>query len=145
VNEDLSGAVLWLDVDVNAGEDPGAAEFRQIFVDALGQQYAERFFMLDDLFSAGHPGHESHAYLMFAGVMPHRQGQGVGSALITHRLADLDASRTPAYLEASCVRNAHLYARLGFEATGSPVVLPDGPTLYPMWRPGMTSPNATNG
>lgn len=63
------------------------------------------------------------------------QGQGVGGRLIRHRLDELGAAGTPAYLEASCARNGRLYERLGFALIAPAIGLPDGPTIYPMWRP----------
>ena len=50
------------------------------------------------------------------------------------KLELLDAEETPAYLEASSERSCHLYQRLGFRRHGEPFTLPDGPTVYPMWR-----------
>jgi ribosomal protein S18 acetylase RimI-like enzyme len=134
VTEDYTGASLWLDVDVTAEPEDDGGAFRQVFLDGLGAEYAKRFFVLDDLFTAHHPGHESHAYLMFVGVTPQWQGRGVGTALLADRLRVLDEAGRPAYLEASCPRNAALYARLDFTQLGDGLTLPDGPTLYQMWR-----------
>jgi hypothetical protein len=39
----------------------------------------------------------------------------------------------PAYLESSSERNLALYGRHRFEVT-SKVAIPDGPTIWPMWR-----------
>ena len=75
-----------------------------------------------------------HWYLLYAGVAPGRQGQGVGSALLRPVLEECDRTGIPAYLEATCERNRALYARHGFVAR-EPLRLPaDGPTLLPMWR-----------
>lgn len=79
-----------------------------------------------------HP-HEPHWYLWFLGVEPSYQGAGVGSTLLRAMLERCDADGTPAYLEATSERNAALYERHGFEVTGE-IVLPDGPTMWPMWR-----------
>jgi ribosomal protein S18 acetylase RimI-like enzyme len=136
ITADLSGAALWLDVDVDAaGETEDADAFRRLFVEGLGSEYSKRFFVLDELFTANHPGHESHAYLVFIGAEPHRQNQGVGTALLAAGLAAVDGTAKPAYVEASSQRNAALYARHRFESMGSPIALPDGPSVYPMWRP----------
>jgi ribosomal protein S18 acetylase RimI-like enzyme len=133
VNEALTGTTLWLDIDVtDESEDPG--DLRQQLVDGIGDEYAKRFFVLDELFSGRHPMHASHAYLVFAGVVTDLQSHGIGTRLLSEQLAQLDASGRPAYLEASCDRNAALYARLGFAPFGEPVSLPDGPSLQPMWR-----------
>ena len=135
VSTDLSGTALWLDVDVEADAEPDGGAFRGRFVDGLGPEYAKRFFVLDDLFSANHPGHESHSYLLFIGVRPERQCQGVGTALLAAGLRAVDAAAKPAYVEASSTRNAALYARHRFESINSSLALPDGPSIYPMWRP----------
>jgi ribosomal protein S18 acetylase RimI-like enzyme len=135
VSDDGSGTALWLDVDVDAAATEDGDHVRQRLVDGLGPEYAKRFFTLDDLFTARHPGHESHAYLLFVGVRPERQRQGVGTAVLTAHLSELDLAGRPAYVEASTTRNAGLYARLGFAPSGEPVTLPGGPALQPMWRP----------
>jgi ribosomal protein S18 acetylase RimI-like enzyme len=135
VSTDLSGTALWLDVDVEADAESDGGALRRRLVDGLGVEYAKRFFVLDDLFTANHPGHESHAYLLFIGVRPERQCQGVGTALLAAGLEAVDAASRPAYVEASSARNAALYARHRFESMDTSVALPDGPPLYPMWRP----------
>jgi ribosomal protein S18 acetylase RimI-like enzyme len=133
---DLAGAALWLTVDVTAedegdgGEGPDVA--RRV-AEACGE-HAGRFHALDELFSANHPVEETHAYLMFVGVRPGRQNQGVGTALLCDRFVELDETKTPAYLEASSPTNRRLYARLGFDPITT-LTLPDGPDLWPMWRP----------
>jgi GNAT superfamily N-acetyltransferase len=131
---DVSAVTLWLDVGAGHPDDPaGERETRASFDAAIGG-YASRFAILDALLSAGHPT-GPHAYLPFVAVLPERQGHGTGAALLSARLVELDAAHRPAYLEASSPRNAALYARLGFRRLGPTIDLPDGPSLYPMWRP----------
>lgn len=79
-----------------------------------------------------HP-HEPHFYLNILGTDPDRQGEGIGSALLRAVLDRCDDEGIPAYLEATSERNRGLYERHGFEVTGE-IVLPDGPTMWPMWR-----------
>jgi GNAT superfamily N-acetyltransferase len=75
-----------------------------------------------------------HWYLLYVGVDPARQGQGLGSAVLRPVLEECDHTGTPAYLEATCDRNRSLYARHGFVDL-APLQLPDGgPTMFPMWR-----------
>ncbi|ASW53803.1 GNAT family N-acetyltransferase [Plantactinospora sp. KBS50] len=129
---DRAAVTLWLPVDATAHAEPD--DLGPIFEAAVGPEYAKRFAVLDQLMSTSHPVHESHAYLPFIAVRPTRQGHGLGGALLQHRLAELDRAGTPAYLEASCLRNAALYQRLGFARMENTLDLPDGPSLYPMWR-----------
>lgn len=78
---------------------------------------------------------EPHWYLAQIGVSAQARGTGVGTALLTSRLAAIDAVGTPAYLESSNERNRSLYMRHGFETisaiTGIPGVRPAA-----MWRTG---------
>jgi ribosomal protein S18 acetylase RimI-like enzyme len=132
---DDAGVALWLNVDVTAppaGGDDGAA-FSQRVLEACGE-FGKQFQILDEMFSAHHPSVEPHAYLMFVGVHPDRQNEGVGTALLCDRFLELDGNRTPTYLEASSLGNRRLYTRLGFD-TICTLTLPGGPDLWPMWRP----------
>jgi ribosomal protein S18 acetylase RimI-like enzyme len=82
---------------------------------------------------ARHPQDRSHWYLFILGTEQAAQGHGLGSALLAHMLARVDADQVPAYLESSSERNLALYGRHGFEIT-SEVMIPGGPTIWPMWR-----------
>jgi GNAT superfamily N-acetyltransferase len=92
-----------------------------------------RFEILDALLEQHHPG-EPHHHLAFLAVNPAHQGRGLGTALLAHHHAYLDAQGVPSYLEASSERNRRLYARHGYRA-GEPFRLPDGTPFWPMWRP----------
>jgi GNAT superfamily N-acetyltransferase len=80
-----------------------------------------------------HPHDRPHWYLFILGTEQPAQGQGLGSALLAHMLARVDADGMPAYLESSNQRNLALYGRHGFEVSGE-VVIPGGPRIWPMWR-----------
>ena len=134
VTDDGTGAALWLDVDVNEAPPPDDGALLQRLTETIGTANAQRFAVLDDTFSANHPDHESHAYLLFIGVVAGKQSQGIGSDLLAAHLAELDSTGRPAYLEASSQRNAALYGKHGFTQVNHGIALPDGPTLYPMWR-----------
>jgi ribosomal protein S18 acetylase RimI-like enzyme len=93
----------------------------------------ERLGVIDEATRAQHPA-EPHWYLGQIAVEPRLHGTGVGSRLLAHSLAVVDADELPAYLESSNPRNVSLYLRHGFDVIGS-IDLPDGPSLTPMWRP----------
>jgi ribosomal protein S18 acetylase RimI-like enzyme len=76
---------------------------------------------------------EPHWYLQTIGTDPAKQGKGFGSLIMRHQLAAADAQGLPCYLESSKTSNIAIYQTFGFELTGE-IKLPNGPTLYPMWR-----------
>ena len=76
-----------------------------------------------------------HWYLWTLGVDARCQGRGVGSALLKHKLAQIDAEGATAYLEASDPKNVPFYERHGFEALGV-IRVRDIPPLTPMIRAG---------
>lgn len=90
-----------------------------------------RTFELFELFDAHHP-RDAHYYLQFIGVIPDRQGTGIGSALLRAVLDRCDLEGAAVYLEAD-QRSKLLYLKHGFEAT-TEQRLPDGPSFFPMWR-----------
>jgi ribosomal protein S18 acetylase RimI-like enzyme len=131
VDDSTHGAALWLPFDPSDDhEDP---EFGEALFEAC-QPFGERLGVLDELMKAAHPVHAVHAYLPFIGVAPAGQGKGIGGSLLETRLRDLDRAGLPAYLEATTIDSARLYKRYGFEHMPNTIDLPDGPSMYPMWR-----------
>lgn len=130
---DLSGVSIWYSAAYGPpNAEPGDIERR---IEEICGPYAPRFHVLHQAMADAHPSMPHH-YLAFAGVRPDLQGQGIGTAMIKHRLRELDEAGMPAYLEATNRRNLALYVHLGFQPTGNPIAMPDnGPKLYPMWRP----------
>ncbi|MEU9505988.1 GNAT family N-acetyltransferase [Micromonospora sp. NPDC048170] len=127
---DLSAVAIWYTRD----EVPLLASTDHYYeVEKATGRYAPKFLLLDAIFETHHP-HPPHDYLAYAAVDPHRQGRGVGTALLTHAHQTLDEAGRAAYLEASNSRNRDLYQRLGYRQ-GSPIHLPtDGPLIWRMWR-----------
>jgi RimJ/RimL family protein N-acetyltransferase len=80
-----------------------------------------------------HHPREPHYYLQWAGVVPERQGHGIGSTLLTPVLQRCDRDRLPAYTEATSLRNRRLYERHGFSFVGE-IAPASGPSLWRMWR-----------
>ncbi|HEY3530286.1 MAG TPA: GNAT family N-acetyltransferase [Nocardioides sp.] len=82
---------------------------------------------LENLMHQARPDEE---FWYLAGIGAVRRGEGIGTALLRHRL---DLVTGPAYLESSKRANIPLYERFGFELRTS-LRVPDGPELWPMWR-----------
>jgi GNAT superfamily N-acetyltransferase len=65
---------------------------------------------------------------------PDAQGQGRGSVLLAHGLAQVDADGESAWLETCGEANVRLYGRFGFEVTAT-TPLDGGPVVHTMVRP----------
>jgi hypothetical protein len=85
-----------------------------------------------DFIEKRHP-HKPHWYLQVIGTDTLKQGKGFGGLAMRHQLEIIDSHSLPAYLESSKESNIPIYSSYGFEVTGE-LTLPNGPTLYPMWR-----------
>jgi ribosomal protein S18 acetylase RimI-like enzyme len=125
-----AAAAVW----IPPGHQPAgeAAEERLAAYTEAAEETAERLLTAFSLMAEVHPT-QPHAYLFLLGTRPPWQNQGLGSALLREVLECCDRDRIPAYLEATSAANQRLYQRHGFEVTGE-IVLPDGPSLWPMWR-----------
>jgi ribosomal protein S18 acetylase RimI-like enzyme len=106
-----------------------------VFVAAVGWAGLGRMRLMRAAMDVHHI-REPHWYLMFLGVDPAHQGQGCGSHLLKSRLARIDASGLPAYLETATARNVGLYARHGFEVIAEFRAAPEAPVMWAMRRPG---------
>lgn len=125
------GAALWA--------PPAGATFSTEQLETLGERLstvlgddAGRALELGAILDEHHPEQPAF-YLQFMGVRPNQQGRGLGSQLLRTVLDMCDADRTPAYLEATSPPNRRLYERHNF-GTIAQVDLPDGPSLWAMWR-----------
>ncbi|GLY15252.1 GNAT family N-acetyltransferase [Kineosporia rhizophila] len=77
---------------------------------------------------------EPHWFVQDVAADPRRQGRGIGSALLAHRLNLIDQSPAPTALEATTSGSARLYARHGFATVGTVRLLP-GTESQVMIRP----------
>ncbi len=98
----------------------------------FGPGHLFRLNKLQTLIEREHPK-EPHYYLFAIGTRYDAQGKGVGSSLLQSGVNRCDREGMPAYLENSNPRNFPLYKRYGFKVI-TEIKLPDGPSLWPMWR-----------
>lgn len=115
----VEAGAMWLGPDNWHVNDDLMAEagFDDDLAAILGDDPARRF---DDYFAWMNGQHEKlapprHLYLAVLAVDSHRQGQGVGSALIRHVTTRADEEGLPCYLETQQPKNVPLYLRHGFE------------------------------
>jgi GNAT superfamily N-acetyltransferase len=126
-----AGSAIWVAPDQPPVPNEQADAFAERLA-ALAGPDSDRFFEAMELVDSHHP-HGNYYFLQFLGVVPDRQGQGVGSALLAHTLERCDREGIPAYLDATSRRNKALYERHGFRAIGD-YAPAGGPTLWQMWR-----------
>ncbi|MFC7304898.1 GNAT family N-acetyltransferase [Streptomyces monticola] len=131
IADDGTAAALWLHVPAGEPEEEDDTPTR---MRETADPDNERAELVGRLTGAVHPHDRAHEYLLLVAVVPGRQGEGLGTALIDSVLERCDRDGVPAYLEASSTRSRGLYERLGFAFTGTAVQLPDGPQMFPMWR-----------
>ncbi|RKR88419.1 acetyltransferase (GNAT) family protein [Micromonospora pisi] len=103
-------------------------------IEHLCPGFADRWRSLGAALDERRPTGTDWWYLACLGVDPAWQSSGIGSALLRERNGVLDAEGSGAYLVATSARSRSLYLRHGYEDMGTPVTLPDGPTMWPMWR-----------
>lgn len=128
-------ASIWLPSE-SLGPAPFLQELRVLptILQATGFARLGRMSAMRTMMDAHHPKAPPHAYLWFLGVRPEAQGFGVGSRLLAHGLARVDAQGLPAYLESSNAANVPLYRRHGFEVVEVLKARPDAPPMWAMWR-----------
>jgi ribosomal protein S18 acetylase RimI-like enzyme len=87
--------------------------------------------------------HGPHWFLMAIGTRPSRQGQGLGSAVLTAGTSQADLGGLPCYLETSTQRAVDFYVKHGFQVVGQEDL--NGHIVFGMVRPAATARTATAG
>jgi ribosomal protein S18 acetylase RimI-like enzyme len=142
--DDLAGAAIW----IPPGRGPSSAVDQLRLVRVYGRligwrrlrQTGTAIEALDERRRAHAP--ESHYYLSALGVDPDRQGEGIGSALLSPGLAEADAQGVACYLETATGRNVLLYERHGFDVVEELVLPGTDVHGWLMVRPASAAPPA---
>ena len=79
-----------------------------------------------------HDPRQPHWHIGALGVLPERQGQGIGSQLLTCFCEHVDRLGAASYLETEKPENVRLYQRFGFEVVEEDEVI--GVSSWFMWR-----------
>jgi len=77
---------------------------------------------------------DPHWYLMVLCCDPPFQRSGIGTMLLEHALADVDAEGVGSHLETPRDDNVAYYRRFGYELTETLTPVDGGPPYYAMWR-----------
>jgi GNAT superfamily N-acetyltransferase len=125
---DRRSAAMWLPPEVHPDDEALTACIER----TVPQDHRNAVFDFFERMGSHHPG-EPHWFLPLIGVDPLYQGQGRGSALLSHALSICDREQQLAYLDSSNPKNVPLYQRHGFKLVGE-VRVGQGPTSYAMLR-----------
>ncbi len=135
INQDQTGAAMWLPAGVNARPPlswPWLRAIARLFL-AGGMQGIRRAQRVETFFAEYHLS-KPHFYLHCIGARQGKQGLGIGSALLGAGLKACDEQGLPAYLESTNEKNNPLYQRFGFEIIDSARVSDNGPRVFFMRR-----------
>nr|TFG51294.1 MAG: N-acetyltransferase [Hyphomicrobiales bacterium] len=137
ISMDGYAAVSWVAPYAEARPENFREELRllSVLMSLTGLSRFPRGAAMAKAMEHAHPP-EPYFYLAFVGVAPRFQGTGLGTTLLKHTLARVDAVGMPAFLENSNPRNIKLYERFGFRVTREITARKDAPPLYAMLRPG---------
>lgn len=129
---DTAGAACWDPPDCWRSRPRDYLPLVPLMTVALGLRARQAMRGLGRI-EAVHERFPSHFYLSLLGTRSARQGEGIGSALLQPVLEHCDTHAIGAYLESSKQANVPFYERHGFGVVEE-ITLPDGPTLWAMWR-----------
>jgi GNAT superfamily N-acetyltransferase len=126
--KNFRGTALWL----APGIEPDDHALVPLVEETVAPSRRANVFAMFEKIGA-HRSTEPHWYLPLIGIDPRHQGQGLGSVLLGHTLAECDRNGTAASLEASNPRSVPFYERHGFEVRAE-IQVGDSPTLFAMVR-----------
>ena len=137
---DTKGVVVWMP----PGQEPTPMDMLR--TGALSVPFRSGFSPIVRFMGAMNESDKAHAeaieghhwYLVGAAVDPDLHGRGVGTAVIEHGLARVDADGSSAYLETSRERNVPYWQRFGFNVAFTDRLGKDSVQYWGMVRPART-------
>lgn len=145
---ELAGVSLWKGPDLREMTPEQLAETGLDRIDdwltaAAAARFESLFDAVEATLDADVPG--PRWYLGVLGVVPERQGRGLGSRLLQPILEQADRDCLPVTLETAQPRNLPLYQRHGFRILRElPPVAPGAPVVWTMRRPPSTTPGTAD-
>jgi GNAT superfamily N-acetyltransferase len=134
----IVGSATWL--EVAAAPQSGGPSLDAVF-DGWGATAAERWSKFQAVIETQEKNMVPPAWeLAPIAVLPEKQGKKIGAALITKKLALIDAAGLPCYLCTQDRKNLAIYERFGFRKQGELFISEGGPVSYTMKREGGADP-----
>lgn len=97
----------------------------------FAREAAKRFFNFRSVWSK-HDPKKPHWHIDPIGISPERQGQGIGSKMITYFCDIVDKNNGAAYLETDSESNVRFYERFGFKVIETELIY--SITNFFLWR-----------
>ena len=133
MTDDGAAGAVWQPAPAAPVPDDVTARMAEVARGSYGARL-ERVEQVDVVLHAHRPV-ERHRFLGSMGVLPQRQREGLGSAVLAPVLEELDRTEVPACLETSAAGNVKFYESLGFTVLSYLDELPAGaPATWVMWR-----------
>jgi GNAT superfamily N-acetyltransferase len=127
-----AGVMLFIPPDTPA-ITPAQRDAHQRRLRACTGEFAERAVLISRLLEERHPRQCAHYYMVFGAVRPARRGRGIFGEILRSILDRADVEAVGTYGECSTPHSLRLMLRHGFRDL-APLPLPEGPSLYPVWR-----------
>lgn len=134
---DMGGVAVWIapeNVDQIVRPYVRGGGLKLLFISSPGAMVRGIRFLRYARRMHGNVVSEPHWYLPFLGVMPGRQGEGLGARLMRSVLKQTDAAALSCYLETANQRTIALYEREGFTVVMEGDLVVGGPHLWAMLR-----------
>lgn len=106
--------------------------FGKLMMLIFARNTAKRLFHFRSIWRK-HDPKKPHWHIDPIGVLPERQGQGIGSKLLSYFCKIIDDENSAAYLETDVDRNVHLYERFDFKVIETEPIF--SITNWFLWRP----------
>jgi ribosomal protein S18 acetylase RimI-like enzyme len=130
------GAAIWQPPGVDVTPERAVGSGLNRLLTLIGADALQRLGRVLDYLEAVHHRDlpPDHWYLMVVGVVPARQGQGVGRALLQPILNRADSAGLPCCLDTAQPQNVPFYQKLGFRVLAETVEPESGLRLWSFRR-----------